>query len=95
MRSYESQGAKMLQIMQFLIKMIRICSFNISATTLYTAKYVLILLFQSVSDGSSRQVMSREALDLEKIWLSYLIFECVCNGQPKRGMTSVDAFFSN
>ena len=33
---------------------------------LYTAKYVLILLSQGVSDGSSKQVMSREALDLEK-----------------------------
>ena len=86
----------MLQIMQFLCKMLRICSFNISATTLYTAKYVLILLSQGVSDGSSKQIMSREALDLEKkIWLSYLIFECVCNDQAKKGMTSVDAFFSN
>ena len=56
----------MLQIMQFLSKMLRICSFNISATTLYTAKYVPILLSQGVSDGSSKQFMSREALDLEK-----------------------------
>ena len=56
----------MLQIMQFLSKMLRICSFNISATTLYTAKYVLILLSQGVSDGSSKQIMSREVLDLEK-----------------------------
>ena len=54
----------MLQIMQFLSKMLRICSFNISATTLYTAKYVLILLSRGVSDGSS--IMSRESLDLEK-----------------------------
>ena len=72
----------------------RICSFNISATTLYTAKYALILLFQGVSDGSSKQIMSRETLDLEKkIWLYHLIFECVCNGQAKKGMTSVDTFF--
>ena len=56
----------MLQIMQFLSKMLRICSFNISATTLYTAKYVLILLSQGVSGGSSKQIMSREALDLQK-----------------------------
>ena len=56
----------MLQIMQFLSKMLRICSFNISATTLYTAKYVLILLSQGVSDGSNKQIMPREALDLEK-----------------------------
>ena len=56
----------MLQIMQFLSKMLRICSFNISANTLYTAKYVLILLSQGVSDGSSKQIMSREALDLQK-----------------------------
>ena len=69
-RSYEGQGAKMLQIMLFLSKMLRICSFNISATTLYTAKYVLILLFQGVSDGSSKQIMSREALDLEKNMIS-------------------------
>ena len=71
----------MLQIMQFPSKMLRICSFNISATALYTAKYVLILLSHGVSDGSSKQIMSREALNLEKTWLSYLIFECVCNGQ--------------
>ena len=84
----------MLQIMQFLSKMLRICSFNISATTLYTTKYVLILPSQSVRDGSSKQIMSREAIDLEKkTWLSYLIFECVCNGQAKKGMTSVDSFF--
>ena len=65
-RSYEGQGAKMLQIMQFLSKMLRICFFNISAATLYTAKYVLILLSQGVSDGSSKQIMSREALYLQK-----------------------------
>ena len=86
----------MLQIMQFLSKMPRICSFNISATTLYTANYVLILLFQGVSDGSSKHIMSREALDLKKrIWLSYMIFECVYNGQAKKGMTSVDTFFKH
>ena len=56
----------MLQIMPFLSKMLRVCSFNISATTLYTAKDVLILLSQGISDGSSKQIMSREALDLEK-----------------------------
>ena len=84
----------MLQTMQFLSKRLRICSVNISATMLYTAKYVLILLFQGVSDGSSKQIMSREALDLQKkIWLFHLIFECVCNGQAKKSMTSVDAFF--
>ena len=73
--------------------MLRICSFNISTTTLYAPKYVLILLFQAISDGSSKQIMSREALDLEKNWLSYLIIECICNGQAKKGMTSVDTFF--
>ena len=52
--------------MQFLNKMLRICSFNISATALYTAKYVLILLSQGVSDGSNKEIMSREVLDLEK-----------------------------
>ena len=56
----------MLQIMQFLSKMLRICSFNISAIALCTAIYVLIFLFQGVSDGSSKQIMSREAIDLEK-----------------------------
>ena len=56
----------MLQILQFLSRMLRICSFNISASVLYTAKYVLILLSQGVSDGSSKQIMSREALDLQK-----------------------------
>ena len=34
---------------------------------LYTAKYVLISLSQGVSDGSSKQIMPRKALDLEKI----------------------------
>ena len=62
----------MLQIMQFLSKMLRICSFNISATTLYTAKYVLILLSQGDSDGSSKQIMPREVLDLEKKNLAFL-----------------------
>ena len=55
-----------VQIMQFLSKMLRICSFNISDTTLYTAKCVLILLSQGVSDGSGKQIMSIEVLDLEK-----------------------------
>ena len=79
----------MLQIKQFLSKMPRICSFNISATMLYTAKYVLILLFQGVSDGSSKQIMSRETLNWEKKFgFPHLIFECVCIGQA-----NADAFF--
>ena len=64
--SYEGQSAKMLQIMEFLTKMLKICPFNISPTTLYTALYVLIFLFEGVGNESSKQIMSREALDLEE-----------------------------